>query len=88
MASESKRGIRRTLQGVVVSDKAAKTITVEVDRFFAHAKYQKFIRRSKKYLAHDERRDAHQGDIVQIVESRPLSARKRWRLVRVVKRAE
>jgi small subunit ribosomal protein S17 len=83
----SERGNRRNLQGVVVSDKAAKTVTVRVDRFFKDAKYKKYIRSSKKYMAHDEKRECHVGDLVAIVESRPLSANKRWRVTKVVKRA-
>ncbi|MDP8224031.1 MAG: 30S ribosomal protein S17 [Candidatus Lernaella stagnicola] len=88
MASEEKRGNRRVLQGVVISDKAAKTVTVKVDRFFQHTKYKKYIRRSKKYMAHDEHDTANTGDTVQIVESRPFSAQKRWRVTKIVKRAD
>jgi small subunit ribosomal protein S17 len=88
MTDEKERGSRRMLQGVVVSDKATKTVTVAVERFYQHATYKKYIRSSKKYMAHDEKDEAHVGDTVQIVESRPLSARKRWRLVKIVKRAE
>jgi small subunit ribosomal protein S17 len=88
MASDKDRGTRRVLHGVVVSDKAAKTITVKVERFFQHAKYKKYVRRSKTFRAHDEHSQAKLGDTVQIVESRPLSAHKRWRLVKIIKRAE
>ncbi len=88
MTDAKERGIRRVLQGVVISDKAAKTVTVKVESLFKHARYQKFIRRSKTYLAHDEHSQAHNGDMVEIVESRPMSARKRWRVVKIVKRAE
>ncbi len=87
-SSASERGNRRVLQGVVISDKAAKTITVKVDRFFQHSKYKKYIRRSKNYMAHDEHDTAGMGDIVQIVEARPFSARKRWRLTKIVKQAD
>ncbi len=85
MASE--RGNRRELQGVVISDKAAKTVTVRVERFFKDAKYKKYIRTTKKYVAHDEKGECHTGDLVAIVENRPMSARKRWRVTKVVKRA-
>jgi small subunit ribosomal protein S17 len=85
MASE--RGSRRELQGLVVSDKAAKTVTVRVDRFFKHAKYKKYLRSSKKYMAHDEHNDCRVGDLVAIVESRPVSAHKRWRVTKIIKRA-
>lgn len=88
MTDAKERGIRRVLQGVVISDKAAKTVTVRVENLFQHARYKKFIRRSKTYLAHDEQSQAHNGDTVQIAESRPFSAHKRWRVVKIVKRAE
>ena len=88
MTDAKGRGNRRVLQGVVTSDKAAKTVTVKVDRLFQHTRYKKYISQSKNYLAHDELNEAHSGDIVQIIESRPLSARKRWRLVKIIKKAE
>ena len=78
---------KRTLQGVVVSDKQAKTVVVRVDRRFTHPIYKKTIRRSKNYHAHDENNDAHTGDMVRVVESRPLSRTKRWRLSEVLERA-
>lgn len=82
-----KRHNRKILQGIVVSDRMQKTISVNVERVFRHAKYGKYVRRHKKYHAHDENRDAHVGDVVEIMECRPLSKLKRWRLVRVVERA-
>lgn len=78
---------RRRMTGVVVSDKTAKTIVVEVDRTVRHPVYRKVLRRSQRYMAHDEQDEAREGDLVQIVESRPLSARKRWRLEQIVRRA-
>ena len=78
---------KRTLQGVVVSDKQAKTLVVRVERRFTHPIFKKTIRRSKKYYAHDENNDAHEGDVVRVIESRPLSRTKRWALVDVVERA-
>jgi small subunit ribosomal protein S17 len=75
---------RRTLQGKVTSDKMEKSITVLVERTFKHAKYGKFVRRHKKYLAHDEDGVAKLGDVVEIVSTRPMSKRKRWRLLRVL----
>jgi small subunit ribosomal protein S17 len=81
------RASRRTLRGLVVSDRMEKTITVRVERVFKHPKYKKYIRRHKKYHAHDEERSAHVGDEVEIRECRPLSKIKRWRLVEVVSRA-
>ncbi|NDB83702.1 MAG: 30S ribosomal protein S17 [Alphaproteobacteria bacterium] len=72
---------RRILTGVVASAKAAKTITVNVERRFNHPKYQKTIKVTKKYLAHDEDSLAKEGDIVKIIESRPFSKRKKWALL-------
>ncbi|HVY13256.1 MAG TPA: 30S ribosomal protein S17 [Alphaproteobacteria bacterium] len=72
---------RRVLQGVVVSDKADKTISVLVERRIMHPVYKKYVHRSKKYLAHDENRRAKMGDKVEIVECRPISKRKSWMLV-------
>jgi len=75
---------RRTLRGVVVSDRMAKTITVRVERVFKHPKYKKYIRRHAKYHAHDEDQAAKIGDQVEICETRPLSKIKRWRLLSVL----
>ncbi len=84
---EATRNSRRTLQGTVSSDKMDKTITVRVERVFPHPKYKKYIRVHKKHHAHDEENQAKVGDIVEIVECRPLSKIKRWRLVSVVSAA-
>ncbi len=75
-------------QGVVVSDKSDKTIVVRVQRQFIHPLYKKTVRRHKKFMAHDELNDAHEGDVVEIMESRPMSARKRWTLHRIVERSK
>lgn len=72
---------RRVMQGVVVSDKGDKTIVVRVERRVMHPLYKKFITRSKKYMAHDEANNFKVGDLVRIVECRPVSARKRWEVV-------
>ncbi len=72
---------RRVLQGVVVSDKMDKTVTVQVERRFKHPLYKKFIRRSKKYAAHDESNAIKVGDVVKIQECRPMSKRKKWEIV-------
>jgi small subunit ribosomal protein S17 len=77
---------RATKVGVVVSDKADKTVVVRVDRIVRHKLYKRYIRQKATFMAHDETNDAHAGDTVEIVESRPLSARKRWRVRRIVKR--
>jgi small subunit ribosomal protein S17 len=80
-ATEREPGRRRTRQGVVVSDKADKTITVKIEIARPHRVYKKIVRTSATLHAHDERNEAHLGDTVRIVESRPLSRSKRWRLV-------
>lgn len=80
----TQREARRVLQGTVTSTKMAKTITVRVERTYAHPKYGKFVRRHKQYAAHDEDSAAKLGDIVEIMATRPLSKTKRWRLVRVI----
>ncbi len=78
---------RRVLQGEVVSDKNDKTVVVRVERRVMHPLYKKFIRRTKKYAAHDEGNRFKVGDVVRIIECRPLSRTKRWRLVEVLERA-
>ena len=72
---------RRVLQGVVVSDKMDKTVTIKVERRFKHPLYKKYIRMSKKYAAHDENNDIKVGEIVKIRECRPLSKRKKWEVI-------
>lgn len=80
-------GKQKTRQGVVVSDRAAKTITVKIDTTRRHRRYEKIVRTSRTLHAHDERGEAGVGDKVIVRESRPLSRTKRWRLVRVVEKA-
>ena len=77
---------RASKVGVVVSDKADKTVVVRVDRIVRHTMYKRYVRKAATFMAHDEGNAAKIGDTVEIVESRPLSARKRWRLRRIVKR--
>ena len=81
------RGIRKERVGVVVSDVQDKTIVVNVERRTAHPLYHKVVKVSKKFAVHDENNDARKGDTVRIVETRPLSRNKRWRLVEIVARA-
>jgi len=85
---EHERGRRQERQGTVVSDAMDKTIVVRVDTISAHRKYKKVVRRSRKFHAHDERNEAKVGDVVRIVETRPLSAMKRWRLTEIVEQAK
>ncbi len=80
-------GSRKVRQGVVVSDKADKTITVRIDVARRHRRYEKIVRSSGTLHAHDENNDAHEGDVVRVIESRPLSRTKRWKLVDVLERA-
>ena len=85
---ERKVATRRAIQGVVVSDKNEKTIVVLVETHKKHAKYGKRVKYSKRYYAHDENNEAKVGDTVTIMETRPLSALKRFRLVSIDKKAE
>lgn len=84
---EPKRGAPKERQGIVVSSKADKTITVRIDVARQHRRYEKIVRSSTTLHAHDESNDANEGDLVRVVESRPLSRTKRWRLVDVLERA-
>ncbi len=85
---EHDRGRRQERRGIVVSDAMDKTIVVKVDSIRQHKKYKKVIRRSVKFHAHDEQNSAHVGDVVRIVETRPLSKTKRWRLAEIVEVAK
>lgn len=87
-AREAAEAIRKYRQGVVVSSKNEKTITVLTETRLPHPQYKKIVRRSKKIWVHDEGNDANQGDTVRVVECRPLSRHKHWRLVEVVERAQ
>ena len=82
------RNLRKERVGVVVSNKMEKSITVNVDRKIKHAVYGKFMNRSKKFAAHDEKNECGIGDTVRIAETRPLSKNKRWRLVEIIERAK
>jgi small subunit ribosomal protein S17 len=86
MAEE--RNLRKTRTGVVTSDKMAKTITVAVERKVKHPIYGKFIKKTTKFHAHDEKEECGVGDVVTIMETRPLSKTKRWRLLEVVEKAK
>lgn len=82
------RNLRKTRTGVVTSNKMTKTITVAVERRVKHPIYGKFIKKTTKFHAHDEKNECTIGDVVTIMESRPLSKTKRWRLVEVVEKAK
>ena len=79
---------KQELQGIVKSDKMDKTIVVEITMRKLHPLYKKYVTRSKSIKAHDEKNEAHEGDTVKVVECRPLSRDKRWRLVEVVEKAK
>ena len=82
-----KRGIRRTLEGTVVSDKMDKTVVVRVERLVRDPQYHKYVRRYSKFMAHDESNECSLGDRVRIVEHRPISKRKRWKVQAMVVKA-
>ena len=85
--SAKERGTRKTRLGVVVSDKMQKTVVVAIERRYPHPVYNKMVTRTKRVKAHDEENSAKSGDTVRIVETRPLSKDKRWRVVDIVDRA-
>ena len=86
--STTDRSRRKVRTGVVVSDGMDKTVMVRIDRQVRHALYDKTVRRSTKLAAHDEANDAHVGDTVRVMETRPLSKNKRWRVTEVLERAK
>jgi len=89
MAEESKkRNLRKQLVGIVSSDKMDKTITIKVERRIKHPIYGKFMKKTNKFTAHDEKNECNTGDTVRIMETRPLSKKKRWRLVEIIERAK
>ncbi|MDZ4699549.1 MAG: 30S ribosomal protein S17 [Rhodothermales bacterium] len=88
MATEEIRNRRKERIGVVVSAKMNKTISIAIKRQVKHPIYGKFIKQTSKLMAHDETNDAREGDTVRIMETRPLSKNKRWRLVEIIERAK
>lgn len=85
--AENVRAVRKQRVGRVVSDKMEKTIVVAIEEFTTHALYGKRLRRTKRFKAHDENNEAKAGDLVRIMETRPLSREKRWRVVEILERA-
>lgn len=83
-----KRNLRKERIGIVTSDKMQKSIVVSVERKVKHPKYGKFVKKTTKFVAHDENNDCNEGDTVKIMETRPLSKSKNWRLVEIVERAK
>ena len=86
--SESERNLRKVRVGVVASNKMEKSITVVVERRMKHELYGKFMKNTSKFVAHDEKNDCNIGDTVRIMETRPMSKRKNWRLVEIIERAK
>jgi small subunit ribosomal protein S17 len=82
------QGQRKILVGKVVSNKMMKTVSVRVDRLMKHARFDRYVRRSRTFMAHDEKNICQPGDRVQIIESRPLSRHKRWSVIAILERAE
>ncbi|MBO7647482.1 MAG: 30S ribosomal protein S17 [Bacteroidales bacterium] len=82
------RNTRKVREGVVVNDKMDKSIVIKVERKMKHPIYGKFLKRSTKFMAHDEKNECHIGDRVRIMETRPLSKNKCWRLVEIIERAK
>jgi small subunit ribosomal protein S17 len=82
------RGVRKTRVGVVVSDKMNKSVVVAVERLVQHPMYKKYIKRTSKFKVHDEKNECQAGDKVRIMETRPLSKTKRWRIVEIVEKAK
>lgn len=85
---EANRNLRKERSGVVVSDKMDKSIVVAVKRKVKHPIYGKFVNKTNKFVAHDEKNTCNEGDFVKIMETRPLSKRKNWRLVEIIERAK
>ncbi|MBR1798807.1 MAG: 30S ribosomal protein S17 [Bacteroidales bacterium] len=88
MIFEMERNLRKERIGVVVSNKMDKSILILVERKVKHPKYGKFVKKSSKFMAHDEKNEANMGDTVRIMETRPLSKNKCWRLVEIVEKAK
>ena len=86
--TKTERPHRKVRRGYVLSDKMDKTVVVEVEERYKHSLYGKVLRRSKKVKVHDEHNEAHPGDLVRIMETRPLSATKHWRLVEIIEKAK
>ena len=84
----AERNLRKTRVGVVTSNSMEKTITISVQRRLRHPIYGKFVKKTNKFMAHDENNDCNVGDTVRIMETRPLSKSKRWRLVEIIERAK
>ncbi|UCB46879.1 MAG: 30S ribosomal protein S17 [Spirochaetota bacterium] len=85
---EERKPHKRQMIGTVISDKMDKSIVVSVERLKQHRIYKKYIKRSKRYIAHDEKNECKTGDMVKIIETRPISKHKTWKLVEIIERAK
>ncbi len=85
---ETKRGLRKTKIGTVVSNKMSKSVVIAIERRVAHPIYKKYAKKTTKLMAHDEKNECGIGDLVKIMETRPLSKSKRWRIVEIVEKAK
>lgn len=88
MGEQVSRNLRKQLVGVVTSNKMEKSITITVERRIKHPIYGKFVKKSNKFMAHDEKNECNIGDVVRLMETRPLSKSKRWRLIEILERAK
>jgi len=84
----TKRGLRKTRTGLVISNKMDKSITVAIERKVPHPIYKKYFKKTTKLLVHDEKGECNMGDKVKIMETRPLSSRKRWRMIEIIEKAK
>lgn len=87
-ASDTRSSKRKIRVGTVVSNKMQKSITVAIEKKVKHPIYKKFFKKTTKFIAHDEKNECHEGDIVKIMETRPMSKMKRWRLVEIIEKAK
>lgn len=88
MPAETKRGTKKLLTGIIVSDKMEKSVVVLVERLVIHRRYKKYIRKRKKFMAHDPKNECKIGDKVEILQVRPISGRKRWKVTRTLAKAK
>lgn len=82
------QGHRKTKIGMVISDKMNKSRVIAVKRYVPHPLYKKYIRKTSRFMIHDENNQSHEGDLIKVMETRPLSKRKRWRLIQILERAK
>jgi len=84
----TQRGQRKSKIGIVISDKMNKSRVIAVERHLRHPLYGKYIKKTSKFMVHDEKNESHEGDLIKVMETRPLSKRKRWRLIEIIEKAK